>query len=673
MNYQHRYLRGINLFIVGLLVCILALGSCVRIIKIKDGETAFERKRYAQAIPLLEKEYKNSSVQHSRALSAYYLAESHRRLSELDAAIVWYERAIELNYGLEAVAQYAFTLRQIGDYAKAKKLLQYLTTQVPRDVRVNKELRSIDLLIKWDEMEKYRGVSIQNMELNTQAAEFYPRRISENKLVFISDRASSTGDKPYQWTGRSFMDLYVYNLRFHSVERFNKIPATEYNEGMIARDAARQTIIFTRCGIDGDGEEFKDQYCQLYQLKNPNTFYQELAPMPFTIDKMNYMHPVLNDAGDFLIFSAFLEGGEGNYDLWYSRKLRGKWQTPQLLSSRINTRGDEMFPNLVGDTLYFSSNFLTGYGGLDIFKTYIMEDGTWAPPQNLKSPINSGYDDMGFVPDYAYAQAHGLDFAGYFSSNRPGGKGSDDIYFFSQKKLSPPDSLVPEEKEDLARRLRLNIQVKKKRFIVENKPISGLDTLLNLTNTYIRYTHGNTSDTLRVNEVAEVEIPIDTTEEYRFKVMADNYLSKTFTLDPTGKLLPQREVTTLAKTVVLDSIIHNVEIVLKNIYYDYDKWNIRADAEPTLDTLAILLKANPQLKIALNSNTDCRGSEAYNKELSQKRAESVVQYLIGQGIAADRLKARGYGESRPAVDCQCNDCTEEEHQKNRRTSFTILE
>lgn len=647
--------------------------SCITVKKIKDGETAFERKRYAQAITLLENEYKNTENKAVKAHKAYYIGESHRRIGQIEEAILWYKRAAELDYGVEALAQYGYTLKQIGEYDMAAKVFRYLQQEYPADQRVRRELASLEIIKSWNAQEKYRGIELKNLDLNTSTSEYFPRKLGVDQLLFISDRAASTGEKEYAWTGRAFSDLYVYDMKNRSVSKYEKVSQGDFNDGMVAMDSSGNTVIYTRCGKNHTEASYRDEYCQLFQLKNPQTFYSESTKLPFVKEGFNYLHPCLNAAGNLLIFSGFLPDGVGGYDLWYSQKIDGQWQKPRLLSSRINTRGDELFPSLYGDTLYFSSDYLTGYGGLDIFKTYLKSDGTWAPPENLKSPINSGADELGFVPGYAYANAHKLDFAGYFSSNRPGGKGGDDLYFFTQKNMVPPQDSTERAEEEIVK-LRLLIRVKKKRFNIANIPASGLDTLLNLTTAIIEVKDQSDKDNaLHVNNLGSVKVDIDTSVTYEIKVSAENYLTKSFKFDPKGKILPDRKVTTVYKEVVLDSIITNVEIVLNNIYYDFDKWNIRKDAEPTLDTLVTLLKDNPELAIELNSHTDCRGSDMYNQTLSQKRAQSVVDYLIAHGIRKDRLTAIGYGETRPVVDCRCAECTDTQHQKNRRTSFTIVE
>lgn len=665
------YLHGRLQRIFLLLLFTIIISSCTTVVKIRDGDTAFERKQYSVAITLLKAEYDNANSANVKAHKAFYLGESYRRIGEFDKARDWYSTAAEHDYGYEAYVQYGILSKQVGKFAEAQEIFQYLAGSYSGDARIQKELATLRILQAWDEEEYYRGIVLENMDFNSANSEYFPRRFDKGKILFLSDRKSSEKEGKYNWTGRNYSSLYLYDESNKSVQAYRDIPTGSFNDGMIARDSTGKVVIFTSCGSESDNLH-RDIYCQLYLLKNPGSFYFEVEKLPFVQDEFNYMHPSLNEAGDLLIFSAFLPGGVGKYDLWYSRLIDGEWTEPRLLSNRINTPGDELFPSLYKDTLYFSSDYHAGYGGLDIFKTYLLSDGTWSAPENLKAPVNSGYDEMGFVPDYAFANENKLDFAGYFSSNRPSGKGADDIYFFTQKRI--PREVAKEEEEKPKAQLRLNIEVKKKEFVVKDKPNSGVLRLVDLPEATVEILENSVSlGKEAVSRRGRLSVPIDTSMQYRFRVEADNYLNKTIDFNPKGKILPDREVTTIIETVVLDSIYTNVEIVLENIYYDFDRWEIRADAEPTLDTLAMLLKDNPELKIELSSHTDCRGGGEYNRELSQKRAESAVNYLIGKGIAAMRLTPKGYGDSRPAVDCACDDCTEEEHQQNRRTSFTILE
>lgn len=658
-------------FFICFLIALGSLISCTTVLKVKDGDTAYERKQYAIAITLLKSEYDKANSENVRAHKAFYLGQSYKRLSEYSEARDWYATAIDHDYGYEALMQYGILSRQLGEFAEAEKAMDYLDKLNRGDPRIHREIANLKLLQAWETEEFYRGVKIESTEMNSNASDYYPREFQNGKLLFISDRTMTEKEGTYKWTGRKYSSLYIYDIDNKTVKPYKDIPTNTLNDGMLARSISGDVVVFTSCTED-ESEPQKDAFCQLYYIKNAGTFYAESTKMPFVQEGYNYMHPALNERGDVLIFAASLPGGVGKYDLWYSVYVEGNWAEPSLLSSRINTPGNELFPNLSRDTIYFSSDYHTGYGGLDIFKTYQLEDGSWAPPENLKSPINSGYDEIGFVPDYAYANENKLDLAGYFSSNRPGGSGADDIYFFKQKRTKR--EVVIDDEPELKSRLQLNFRVKKKKFNIKDQPNSGVAELLNHSNSQLEvYVNNQLVDVKKSSLQGRIVVPIDTSAQYSFKFHADNFLSKSMDFNPRGKILPDREVTNIVETVVLDSIFTNVEIVLENIYYDFDKWDIRLDAEPTLDTLAMLLKDNPVLNIELSSHTDCRGGKEYNLELSQKRAEAAIQHLIKKGINPDRLIAVGYGDSRPAVDCECGDCTEEEHQQNRRTSFTILE
>lgn len=305
-------------------------------------------------------------------------------------------------------------------------------------------------------------------------------------------------------------------------------------------------------------------------------------------------------------------------------------------------------------------------GGLDVYKTYQV-NGQFVYAQNLLPPINSSYDDFKFLP-FAPNRSDITNTA-YFSSNRPGGAGSDDIYLYFRELPEPLPPGVEEPRDQFTYRLEIRTVTRKE------DPSSGGMLRFPLENSRIRVQGGH--DTTMISDLnGEVVIrgfkrsPLSAafSKQDYFTYRENISLGKLGKPDTVGNEIVYRF------TKLMDPIVRNKEIVLENIYYDYDRWNIRPDARPILDSLANLLQDNPEIvRIELTSHTDCRGSDEYNENLSQKRAESAVTYLIGAGIEMDRLSARGYGESQPVEVCECESCTEEEHQANRRTAFRILE
>ena len=415
--------------------------------------------------------------------------------------------------------------------------------------------------------------------------------------------------------------------------------------------------------------------------------WNDPTPLPFQKEKINYLHPALSADGNTLYFSSNDPEGWGGYDLYTvqrDNKAETGWGEPKLLSRNLNTPGNELFPTLDADTLYFASDGLPGMGGLDIFRTYKSERNAWAPPINLKSPVNSGADDFGFLLAMQKGGAKlppatkpgDLMRSGFLTSNRTGTRGGDDIWRFEQRVPPPkPPQRDTAPTKPLAYKLLLEGYVLEKIFTVPDDPNSKVLGRKPLTGaTVVAEATGGKKQTFTVKDDGFFKMELTENTDYTFTATLDGYLSNNAKFSTKGIAKDaSNPVQTFEIEIVLDKIFRNREIVLENIYYDYDKWDIRPDAEPTLNRLADVLHQNPGIHIQLGSHTDCRGNDTYNQTLSQRRAESAVNYLISKGIEGGRLAAIGYGETQPAADCACARCTEAEHQINRRTTFKVLE
>ncbi|MEI7846205.1 MAG: OmpA family protein, partial [Chloroflexota bacterium] len=352
-----------------------------------------------------------------------------------------------------------------------------------------------------------------------------------------------------------------------------------WHDGPVCFNSGFTEIFINRTQIMHDKGKREPGHVRTHLLKIFTSTLKEgkwVVPQPFFLNNDQYSvgHPALSPDGATLYFVSDMPGGYGETDIYVCQRTGDTWSPAVNLGATVNTPGKEMFPFIAANgDLYFSSDGLPGFGGLDLFVTRKGEKG-WGVPRNLGQPINSSFDDFSI----AISSAEN----GLFSSNRPGGKGSDDIYGFYK--------IVPEP------------------VIPAPPPIATLYT---------------------------------------------------------GIPTPPAKRT--------DTLVPDKPYRLENIFYDFDKWNIRDDAKPALDNLVSLMKKFP-ISVELSSHTDCRGSETYNLELSQKRAESAVRYIISQGIAPNRITAKGYGKSRPANSCNClpgSGCTEAEHQFNRRTEFMV--
>jgi outer membrane protein OmpA-like peptidoglycan-associated protein len=291
----------------------------------------------------------------------------------------------------------------------------------------------------------------------------------------------------------------------------------------------------------------------------------------------------------------------------------------------------------------------------------------------MGSPINSGGDDFSFVVDYYATKQNDVVQQGYFSSSRLGA-GKDDIYRFSKKSIIPEPIEVIDTIEKI-KNVFVTVQTKVNVYQEIDNPNSPVVNKIALPDTYIKIVDQNNDKILESysdrNGFFYSEIPIDRI----MKVIGSKitYLNASKELETRNLSFKKGEnAVTLNVELVMEKIYTDKEINLANIYYDYDKWNIKDEAKPTLNHLITILNDNPQINIQLSSHTDCRGTQAYNEELSQKRAQSVVDYLISKSISPSRLFAKGYGASLLVDLCDCNDCSEAQHQINRRTTFKIL-
>lgn len=650
-----------------LLIIIIVVGSCSYTQKLRDGKTAVQQKQYAVAIPLLKKEFEKAKLRVDKGKIAFLLAESYNEMNQSDESIDWYQTAYDYAYGVEALKANAYALKKAERYEEAIEAFTNLGFEIGSPYEYRREIQACQVAQGWADI-KQKDYDIELMAFNSSDADYSPMLYLDEKMVITSDRGSSTGDDTYNWTGNDFSDLFLVDLNSNTIEPFEAPINTPDNEGTVAFNQEFTEMYITRCF----GEKKEDAFCQIMKSDRIGDSWSIPIALPFMKEGINYGHPCLSEDGQTLYFSSNDPEGWGGYDIYQVEKTEDGWGTPDLLGRSVNSPGNEKFPTIDGDTLYFSSDHHTGMGGLDIFKVYRLRNGSWSSPYNLKSPINSGGDDFGLVVLAQNPEEEDVLQLGYFTSTRADGAGGDDIYLY--KKYIPPPAPPQPEPEEIVYKMILNVYVLEKIFEDPADPNSGVLGRKPLPGSKVLIRYNNENQTMTVGEDGVIQLALEKGTNYSFLASKPEYLSNDarFTTIGIGED-PNNPVQEFELEIVLDKIFLNQEIVLENIYYDFDKDDIRDDAKPTLDELARNLQLNPGISIQLASHTDCRGSDRYNEDLSQRRAQSAVNYLIEKGIGAERLSARGYGESQPAVDCICGRCTEEEHQENRRTTFKILD
>ncbi len=646
------------------LFSLLLLSSCKYTQKIKDGNTAMDRKQYSVAVILLKKEYDKEKSRVEKGKKAFLLGQAYSRLGKPNNAIPWYAIAYDNQYGIEALERYAFSLKEVERYDDAIQAFKDLGNEIGSPYEYRREIKACQVARKWVQKEQTEA-RVEAFAGNDKTAEYSPAFYGDNQLVFTSDRAESEGDKPYMWTGRSFSDLFVKDLTTGEVSSFSSVLNSEYNEGTITFNSTFDEAYFTRCFAAEEG----DAFCHIMYSKKEAGNWTEPRQLSFFEGYVNEVQPCLSPSGNELYFAADHPDGWGGYDIYYVEKegLNG-WSEPKILGRTINSTGNEKFPTMDHDTMYFSSDYFPGMGGLDIFKTYKLASGKWSSAVNVKSPLNSGADDFGLVLMPQDRLLPGVTYEGYFSSNR---NGSDDVLMYTKmvaKRRKELDTIPLEYKWMLdgfiVEKIFENPDDPNSKYL-GRKPIDGA---------MVDIAFDGQIKKIKVGKEGAFSIELQEEMDYIITASKEGYLKNKVVFSTKGiGRDPQQPEQRFEVEVILGKIFHDQEIVLEDIYYDFNRANIRKDAEPTLNELAKILKLNPSIKIELGSHTDCRGNDEYNANLSQQRAQSVVDYLQSKGIANARLFAKGYGESNPAVNCKCSQCTEQDHQRNRRTTFKIVE
>lgn len=650
---------------------LLGLFACTFTKKIKNGATAIDRKQYRIAIDFLEEEFEIARSKEERAEKAYLLGTCYTKVNEIDNATQWYDEAVSLDYGPKAYWALANSFKQKESYKKAIGLYRLAGEEGYPSDDVNREMRICKQAMTWDGEEVEDLYAINPLDANSLYSDYAPTFYEGGYIVFTSDRVVDPSQASYNWTGRAFSDLYIVQKNGGEPLLFDNFLNTVHNEANATFNKTFDQIYFTRC-FDNDG----DDYCKIMWSEKINGRWAEAEEAIPMEPGYNYMHPALIENDSVMILSCNLTGGEGGYDLFYSLLEDEGWSSPEPMPSRLNTMGNESFPTVNGDTLFYSSDYLPGLGGMDIFMTRVNKRGEWSNPVNMKKPINSGADDFGLIIDKDANTQGRYDFKAYFTSSRMNEDG-DNIFqltkFFpiESEEETPEEEVAEEEKKDI--KIYLAGKVVANDYADPDNPNSEI-----VGKSAVRLLDVDVSSILedkdlKTDENGRFFMDLSDNTTYDIAVKKEGFFNKVMQLELEGIAEKANEDTTINVEILLDKIFVGKEIVLENIYYDYDKATIRQDAIPALQELATMLKDNPSINVELSAHTDCRGTAFYNINLSQSRALSVTTFLIDAGIDRERLIAKGYGKSKPALECNCDDCTEEEHQVNRRTAFKILE
>ena len=639
------------------------------------GDRAFEQKQFLVAAKLLQDEMQTDDAKtvNEKTLK---VAQCYDYANKTKEAAEWYKKYYDITKEPAYFYHHINKLKATNDYAKCEEELKDFIKQHPTEkLKAAFEIQQCENAEEWLQTGSKMYVVKKIDSVNTFRNEYAPVGYEKNKLVFTSDRSAATGDDKYGWTGEKFTDLFVSELingKFQRPRKFSQIINTPAHEGTCTFTKNFNAVIFTRCGSPYN----TDDYCQLLisekQADGEWTEGSKLLLFGTEDTLQNVGQPFLTEDGKSLYFSSDAAGGLGGKDLYVCTKTSNGWGKPRNLGGTVNSSGDDVFPYVRKDgTLFFSSNGHGGMGGLDVF--YCNKNGTrYSQPFNLKSPINTGADDFGF--SFVQYNEKGINDTlmgwGYLSSPRVGGRGGDDIYKFELKK----EKVYTYWLSGVVNENKYEDPKDSKSKVVDTIPVAGAIVQLFEINKTTGMQHLLDADSTSSNGSYAFQIEKD--KQYKVLISKKNYFNKSDAVSSKNISNPNDDAKIYVyKNLKLEPIIKNKMIEIPNIFYDLDKWNIRTDAAAVLDSLVVpLMEENPTLKFELGSHTDSRGNDEYNMTLSQKRADAVVEYLIQKGINAERLVAKGYGETQIINRCTNGvDCTEEEHQQNRRTTFRVLD
>lgn len=631
------------------LFSLLLFGACKSLFE--KGNEQYLSGQYQFAITTFNQVLaKDSSNLSARRL----LAESYRLSNRIEASLPHYRKLAQADPNFETYFFLGQSLKANQRWEEAKLAFEAAATATSDDriqARVRQELA---MLPKVKEIKDYFAnyQLVNYTEINSTGADYAPV-ISEDFLYFTSGRAAS---RIYPATGTGYHQLFRTRAQGLKVDAagVELLPEFENEEGLnqaaMAISPDGNTLIYAR-GNSTSSKDYPETMLFVSYFRGAG-FTQPIWMPVNEEDTWWNSTPAFSSEGSELYFASNRPGGFGGIDLYKATKLaNGDFGNAVNLGPTINTAGNELFPRPTKDgKFFFASDGHPGLGKLDLFVAEKNQEGVQVVT-NLGSTFNSQADDFGiFFTDYPKA--------GFISSNRAGGKGDDDIYFFEDK--TPKPKIV---------NVLLNVYTKEVKS-------DGKEAILPQTRVVLyggdkRQLGGDVS-----NAQGRVRFTLSPESEYSIIASRSGYFSKSFPYTTKGKtpdpatLIQEVTNITLDTTIVLDQLILEKAIVLDNIYYDLAKADIRPDAALELDKLVKILKDNPAIRIELSSHTDSRSSDEYNLTLSQQRAQAAVDYLVSQGIAADRMVAKGYGETKLLVP---NAQTEEEHQTNRRTEFKVIE
>ena len=595
----------------------------------KIADKLFSRYEYVDAA----KEYQKLA-DNGKGDSYVYkqLADTYFNMFNTKEAATWYAKATETPQDAETYFRYAQMLKADGKYDEANKQMNKFAALAPNDQRAKAHKENPNYVPKLAAKEP--GYTSKSLGLSSDKSEF-GAVLYDNTLYFTSARNAAR--KNYGWNEEPFLDIYKATLgdsgNFSEATAVTELNS-KFHDGPVTISTDGNTIYFAsdsfreKSFVKDKANNLKLGKNNLYKATKAGDTWGNITSLPFNSKEYSTSNPSLSRDGKTLYFSSNMPGSIGGVDIWKVAVNGDELGKPENLGPKVNTEGNESFPFIADDnkTLYFASNGKQGLGGLDIYQVDL-SNGSEAV--NMGKPINSEKDDFGF----SFNKAKNT---GYYSSNR---NGNDDIFGATPICVVSVITVVTNAKTGA---------------ILEGARVAILDDKKNIIATETSNSNG------------EVKYSVECNKAYSIQASKDGFEGNSF---PVAKSKGE-DVKIAAALQPIDVIVTPTEIVLKPIFFEYDKSNITADGAFELDKLVQVMRNNDKLAIFAKSHTDNRGSDTYNLSLSDRRAKATVQYIISKGIDGSRISGKGFGESE--LKTQCEPCSEEQHAENRRSEFLIV-
>jgi len=595
------------------------------------ADVLFETYQYVGAI---EEYLKLADTKNATSYVYAKLGDSYYNIFNPEEAAKWYAKAVEgKKVDAEVFFRYAQTLKSLGKYKEANSQMDVFSKLLPSDSRAKEYKENPNYIPSLSNQTKMFDVAETTISYKNQSS-FGAVLTNDNELYFTSTKSSKRTDKS---TDQPYLDIYKAqrntNGKFLEAKAVSELN-TPYHDGPVAISSDGKTMFFARDGLS-EGSYQKDKTGTLkvgqqgiYKATKVGDKWSNIEALPINSVSYSVTHPSLSEDGRTLYFASDMPGGIGQTDIWKISISDNGYGKPENLGSKVNTAGKENFPFITADeVLYFGSMGRQGFGGLDVYKIDLK---TNEDAVNIGKPVNSEKDDFSF----SFNKKANI---GFFSSNR---NGFDAV--FSATPICKTNAIII-------------VTNKKTGEIISNAEVTIIDN------------KGNSIETQKTAAKGIVQYNVECNTFYSLQISAANYETASIVLEKSN----EKETTTKVQLAPEEVIITEKEVILKSIYFDFDKSNITAQGAKELDKLVNVLKKYPEMVIFVKSHTDSKGKDDYNLTLSEQRAQATVQYVISKGIEKERISGKGFGATEPKINCG-KKCTDEQHAQNRRSEFLIV-